>query len=88
MGEKPYPLLLDDITPPHEPIGLLRDALKRVEKDGAVACVVVLVHDDLGVWSESCGHRMCEVLWGLETAKLRLLRHVIDEIIESPLDAS
>ena len=80
-------LLLDDITPTHEPISLLRDAMKRVEEDGAVACCVVLVHDDLGVWSETCGHTKNHVLWGLEIAKLRLLRHVIDEIIESPLDA-
>ena len=77
-----------DITPLHEPVSLLREALRRAEEDDAVACLVVLVHDDLGVWSETCGRRHNHILWGMETAKLRLLRHVIDEIIESPLDAS
>lgn len=78
-----------DITPLHEPISLLREALRRAEEDGAAvtACCVVLVHEDKGVWSETNGHANNHILWGLETAKLRLLRHVVDDIIEDPLGA-
>ncbi len=75
-------LLLDDITPLHEPISLLREALRRAEEDGIVACCVVLVHEDKGVWSETNGHKNNYILWGLETAKLRLLSDTINEVVE------
>ena len=79
---------LDDITPPHEPISLLREALRRAEEEGAVACCVVLVHEDKGVWAETNGHSHHHILWGLETAKLRLLTHTINDIVEDPLPSS
>ncbi len=79
---------LDDITPPHEPISLLREALRRAEEEGAVACCVVLVHEDKGVWAETNGDSHAKILWGLETAKLRLLTNTINEIVDDPLPSS
>ena len=77
MGEA-----VSDITPLHEPISLLREALKRAEEDGIVACCVVLVHTDRGVWAETNGDSHARILWGLETAKLRLLSDTINEIAD------
>ena len=74
-----------DITPLYEPISLLREALRRAEEEGIVACCVVLVHEDKGVWSETNGHANNYILWGLETAKLRMLKATIVEIVEDPL---
>ena len=79
---------LDDITPLHEPISLLREALRRAEEEGAVACCVVLVHEDKGVWCETNGHSHAKILWGLETAKLRLLTNTINEIVDDALPSS
>lgn len=73
-----------DITPLHEPLSLLREALRRAEEDGAVACCVVLVHPDKGVWAETNGDSHAKILWGLETAKLRLLTTTINEIVDNP----
>lgn len=79
---------LDDITPLHEPISLLREALRRAEEDGATACLVVLVQPDKGVWCETNGDSHAKILWGLETAKLRLLTNTINEIVDDPLPSS
>lgn len=77
-----------DITPLHEPLSLLREALRRAEEDGAVACCVVLVYKDKGVWVETNGDSHAQILWGLETAKLRLLTHTINEIVDYPEPSS
>jgi len=77
-----------DITPLHEPLSLLREALRRAEESGIVACCVVLVHEDKGVWAETNGHHSHHVLWGLETAKLRLLTDTINEIVDDPPPSS
>ena len=71
-----------DITPGHEPISLLRKAQEVVENEGAVACSVILVNKDGCLWYDTCGERTKDILWALECSKLRLLRHVIDDIIE------
>ena len=59
-----------DITPDHEPISLVREAMERAPD--AVACVVVLVDKDGKMWRNSCGHKKQEVLWAL-TAEIHSL---------------
>lgn len=76
-----------DITPPHKAERLLRDALKIVERDGATAAFVVLLDDEGRIWYDSVGGQIKDVLWAIESTKLKLLRHTIDSIIEDPLDA-
>lgn len=66
---------LDDITPPYEPISLLREALARAEgaEKPCLACVVVLIDADEHMWSDICGHEKMAVLWALERMKARLM---------------
>ena len=52
---------VEDITPAHEPVSLIREMLDRAP--GAVAAFCVLVDEDGTIWRNSCGHRKQEVLW-------------------------
>ena len=66
-------MTIDDITPVHEPISLLRQALARAEDHPQQACVVVLVDADEYMWSDICGHERMAVLWALEKMKAQLM---------------
>jgi len=70
---------MDDITPKHNPLGLLRLAKQIAEAQESEACLVVLVHKNGEVWSDCCGVQASSVLWGIKYAEYELLRTVVQE---------
>ena len=59
-------MVIDDITPDHDPSSLMKDTVKRVEEGDIRSMVVVLVDGEGRIWRRTCGHHRMEVLWALE----------------------
>ena len=60
-----------DITPPHEPIGVAREMVRRAV--GAKAGLYVLVHADGKLSWSMAGHARKDILWALERMKQELM---------------
>ena len=62
-----------DITPNHDPMGLARDMVKAVEKEGIVAGFYVLLTEEGDLIYDGAAYHKKDLLWALERTKQNLL---------------
>lgn len=63
-------------TPPHEPMALAKEMVKRAPDCKAGVCI--LVTKTGGIWYDMAGHERQEILWALQ----RMIHRLMDEPIE------
>ncbi len=66
---------VSDITPDYDPVSLLRDVVKKIEKGDTRAMHIVLVSKDGVIWRRSCGHAKMEVMWACMTTIFTLMEN-------------
>ena len=64
---------ISDITPEHNPIGIIRIALKECKERECVTAFVLLVRKDGSIWHDGCSNTRENMLWALEREKQRLM---------------